>query len=249
MKVFVTGHSHSRAIIDAVDNLRRIDPNYSHQVEYLLMLDPEYAPWRTWVNGEVQFNVHLVRSIEQKLTQLNPDIVVVTFEGAMHFIHGFLNHAKPFDFYEKNTEPEPGVDLVPYALVRMFYAHDVTQILKILIPMKLVAPASNFFYVAPPPPLEDELEILPFLAEDFEEIRDLGVAHPEFRLKMWRLYVDVLEQATASYGVQFLSAPATTLTPAGYLKPQFYADCLHANALYAIEVLAQIEQAQFEGAR
>ena len=74
-------------------------------------------------------------------------------------------------------------------------------------------------------------------------IAQRGVSPSSLRLKLSQIQVSVLSGITAGLGIELLPPPRATVTPNGFLHPDYFAnDASHANTAYGEMVLSQIEE-------
>lgn len=189
----------------------------------------------------------------KRVRTLGPDaLVVCAFGGNQHSVLSLVQHPRPFDFALPG-EPfslKPGAELIPFHAVRMLLAESVTSEFQNVTALQKVAPGP-VIQLPPPPPKADEAHILRSVETYFVEqgLTRHGVTDAATRLKVWRVQVMILRDLCASAGVILLPNPPQTLTPEGFLAPDFYAkDATHANRRYGQSVLNQIAALDAGGA-
>jgi len=177
------------------------------------------------------------------------DVVVSSVDGNKHAMIGLIQHAIPFDLMDATGAPSAlavGVTLIPRAMFRGYFEFDMARsdCEKVIGLDK--AGAQRTLHLAPPPPKADVAHILNKPETHFAAngILDRGVTPAALRLRIWELQVTVTAQILERSGIDMLAPPVATLTPEGFLHPDFYAvDATHANSAYGARVLDQIVEA------
>jgi hypothetical protein len=185
----------------------------------------------------------------QRCATLDPeDVVVSLLGGNQHAVVGLIQHPIPFDILEPETTLDqlpPEIHCVPTRVMEDYFdkglrGRDGTKLQALSARVH-----SRLYHVSPPPPKEDTAHILrrPESAFAQRKIHERGVSPAGLRLRLWELQNRIMRRLCAEWGIGFVPVPDTTLTPNGFLKPEYYArDATHANLHYGELVLKQLEQ-------
>lgn len=174
------------------------------------------------------------------------DLVVCAIGGNQHQILSLIQHRRPFDLALPGEAftPGPGHEIIPFrAMYDLFEAGFRSGDFLRIEALRSAAPC-DVVQLAPPPPKADEDHILRSIETYFAEqgLQERGVTDAAIRLKVWRVQMMVLAALCGPIGVAVFPNPPETLTPEGFLAPDFYArDATHANAAYGARVIRQIE--------
>lgn len=229
---FIIGDSHVDALKDALAD--------GHEAA----LDFQVFRLAKLKNGKPFGDIPVDEARRQVRALGRDGLVVCAFGGNQHSVLSLVQHPRPFDFALPG-EPlslKPGAELIPFHAIRMLLAESVTASFRNVTSLQEVA-SGAVVHLAPPPPKADEAHILRSVETYFIEqgLTHYGVTDAAIRLKMWRVQTMILRELCGKAGVIFLPSPAETLTPEGFLAPEFYAkDATHANRRYGQSVLNQI---------
>lgn len=176
--------------------------------------------------------------------ELGPtDLLAVSILGTFHNAVGLLNHERPFTVLseEEKTAPEDIREtVIPHHVMRdLFKTRIIAKKLK-NIRESTTAP---IYHLAPPPPKKNPDVILDGIrSRRRRSARKSGVAPAPFRLKLWKMEMDVLSEVCNAFDITLLAPPDQAIDSKGYLRSLCYApDATHANALYGELVLRQLE--------
>ncbi len=202
------------------------------------------------VGGELRFRSDVL----EKICRRGP--VYSFFGGSAHSALSLWEHQRPFDFvlpWDSGTPLEPDREHVPVAAVRQTLEllgarHDR---MLCMLARHARGPVVHF---GPPPPVGDTHSILkeqlrkrPSAAAASKPSQEgaggalqirvpagtaKGFSPPWLRLKVWRLEVATIAARCESLGISFRAAPAAATDALGFLKPEYVADLVHANAAY-----------------
>ena len=93
----------------------------------------------------------------------------------------------------------------------------------------------------PPPPVESETWIRAHPGAFGERIRQRGLNPSSYRLRVWQLYSQMMEEQAARHGFGFLDLPADVLTSGGFLQEQLAGEeSAHGNNSYGVAMLRHI---------
>ena len=165
--------------------------------------------------------------------------------GNGHNIVGLIKHAVPFDFVlpdEPDVPLDPGSEVQTYGYVKAALRQTIGPVLA-MIGSAQRAVSGRLLHLDSPPPPEDDGYIRANLDGIFAELhRNSSLVAPMVRYKLWRLHSEIVREACESLGVQFIPAPPEALVDGRYLRPEYYANPTHANALYGELLLRQVEK-------
>lgn len=237
---FIIGDSHVDALKDALA--------HAHEAA----LDLQIFRAAKLKNGKPFGDIPVNEACQRVRTLESDALVVCAFGGNQHSVLSLVQHARPFDFALPG-EPfslKTGTELIPFHAIRMLLAGSVTADFRNVAALQEVAPGA-VIHLAPPPPKANEAHILRSVETYFIEqgLTRHGVTDAALRLKVWRVQIDILRELCGRAGVTLLPNPPETLTPEGFLAPEFYAkDATHANRRYGQSVLNQIAALDTGGA-
>jgi hypothetical protein len=157
--------------------------------------------------------------------------VIFAIGGNEHNIRFLRARAQPFDFVHPSVpEIDPARQIVPL--------RDMTDLLRaamapaMMVTRVLVSQLSQAsrFCLAPPPPIPSEAQIMG--QPEVFDFSACGVENRFVRLKIYNLYVEILEGFASELGLTFLAPRAEARDAAGFLKQEFWAGSTHAIPEY-----------------
>lgn len=157
--------------------------------------------------------------------------VVFAIGGNEHNIRFLCSDPRPFDFHHAAV---PGIDpsrqVLPAREVRLMLTGLLARTMSVTRLLAAELPRARRFYLPPPPPIpsEDHIRKTP---EIFDFART-GVEDARVRLKLYRLYLEILEPFCAEQGLVFLAPPPEKLDAAGFLAEPYWNGSTHATAAY-----------------
>lgn len=238
-RVVVIGDSHTHTVKQAI--AARMARNESVGVE-------AYAYSKVRKGREVgDLSLDAVNELVPSLAPA--DLLVSTIGGNHDAVLGLIQHPVPFDVMMPGSEPFdelPGIVMIPYAQMKaqLELAVSMRDRKKLRHLRKLARCA--MIHLAPPPPKEDSVMLQRMRSPGYffrvGGIAERGVSPPSLRLKLWQIQMSVLSDVAAELGIQLLPPPLPTITPDGFLKPEYFGkDASHANSAYGEALLDQIE--------
>lgn len=244
--IFTVGSSHLIALMGAYSNRAKLREPI--KFEFLWMGENDrYKPFLELSKGEWLLNRQLQTDLVERLTALRPNAVLVSGWSNQHFIHGTLNHPRPFDFFmdrEERDELVDGAEVVPLDLVRNRMKEACRWGILLTSYIKSISGAPIYFLSAPP--IVEDLTAIPegISLKDFDQRKKTtGMCPPSFRLKVWRLFEDIFKQVCHELGIYFVSPPPDSFDSRGFLRQEYWGnDWLHANRQYGDLVLCQVEK-------
>lgn len=238
--VLLVGSSHAEVLSRAHLSLGRKKP---FRLKTILLHEPRYEPWGSWVDGEFRVSPVLMRDIAKEVRSKRFSRVVMMIGGSTHFQLGAVNSPRLFDFTIPGKEELPfvsGAESVPYDLVRSLFSREEEGILKPLLRARKLTRAVSCLCV--PPPVADAGKVFEHMPDEWrEDARALGVPPPIFRYKIWLVYTSVVREICRKAEIDMIDPPARSIDENGYLKAQYSFDTLHGNARYGVAVLEQVE--------
>jgi len=166
---------------------------------------------------------------------------VFSFVGGIRYLSlGAVGHPQPFDFVlpaDPTLPLDPDAEVVPCVAVREKMAQDDMRHLSALDRIVEVADGEVYQFESPPPPPQAWLEEKRAEKRRAEEL-DLPPAF--VRLKLWRLYSEIVQEATERAGAHFVPHPEEAVDDEGFLKEGFSKNPTHANSRYGALVLDQL---------
>ncbi len=241
MKLFGAGHSHLSALFRAHHLMLRND-SLPPELETFFMRLAHDSNQPNFTRNPRQITPELKRKIAFVLEREAPDEVVLAAMGNEYNSIALLQHPEPFDF-ETPFGPEArllGAAPIPYSAIRRF-VEDRAQInVGLFIDTFAETFGGPIRVLPPPPPNPSEAHIRAYPGSFSERVSEHGVSPAPLRLKIWRLYVDVLRQLAEAAGpgrVAVADLPVTIFDDNGFLAEEYWhSDPTHGNAAYGHEV-------------
>lgn len=178
--------------------------------------------------------------------------VVLVWSGNQHLVRFLLAGEAPFDVClarHPEEQPQPGVTLVPEALVRAILREPILPLAPLL--RDLARRGVRPVVVGTPPPLGDDERLRAVLMQearglaggdgaDFDPAR-APLTDRHLRRRLWRIVQDLLEETAQAAGATFVPSPAAAADPEGFLRLDLMrGDVSHANAAYGDLVWADL---------
>lgn len=157
---------------------------------------------------------------------------LLSLDGNYHNAHFMQQKGVPFDFFDE-TIPSSFIRnacIVPRAAVIDFFSNGLIMLgrkFQLILPL---FKSLDVHFVAPPPPIPSEEQIAKF--PEIFKLNEFPLNPAFFRLKIYRAYVETLENICRSYGVGFIHPPQSCLDENGFLAESYWAHCTHANPEY-----------------
>jgi len=225
MKILVVGSSHTAAISKAVDGAGDIDALWVKN------------PKREDAPGDITLDqaIEAVKALEPS------DTLALTWIGTYHNIFGLVQHERPFDFFEPDSDEfDETRELIPYALIRDQFSATIRSD---SFTRKLSQATKAKVALLSTPPVKGNNEFIHSKMKNYRghDVAAAGVTPARIRAKLWRLEMSCIEAYCKDIGAEFISAPEESLTADGYLRPELYgSDATHANAAYGAMVVDQL---------
>lgn len=170
----------------------------------------------------------------------HPKFIFSSLKGSEHSVVSMINMPVRWDFMYGAMDIDENKALIAYEdAVEVCKSRQLETILA-LRALKLMRPNAKVFHIAPPPPIPSS-EWIASNPEIFGDlIAEFGLASPEFRLKVYSIFLDVLERELATFDVNLIRPPLAGVDDAGFLKREFWSGATHANEGYGELVKEQI---------
>jgi hypothetical protein len=245
----IIGSSHSLRLADNVgeftatwqeasrDLVRIVSPAPSENWLLFSTHRPDFIEFREDPAG---LKAVLRSPIEKVRTFNTPDSkVIFAIGGNEHNIRFLKARPDPFDFVHPSvpaTDPSrqilPLRDMTDVLRTAMTPAMTVTRILAGQLSR------AQGYCLAPPPPIPSEAQIRG--QPEVFDFNACGVEAASVRLKIYNLYVEVLEAFAREIGLTFLPPRSEARDEAGFLKEEFWAGSTHAAAPYYAPYVAEL---------
>lgn len=182
-------------------------------------------------------------------------VVAIFWDGNQHIGGYLIRPDRPFDFFlheRPDLDPEPGAYVVPAAALRAQMTQRFPLLAAVITELK-VAGATPLVCCTPPPKGDDDfirrsLVEAPYLNFGNQKGVDhsrLELSAPRFRLKLWLVIAQELQNLAIAHGAHYLPVPDDVMTGEGFLKPEYFAnDASHANRAYGARMLDHLSDAR-----
>lgn len=245
-KILAFGHSHLSTLMRAGRDLNNAQANGETLFHFVRLNHKSCLPNFAMQAGLRSIHPDLKRRLQFVINRDAPKALFLSLMGNEYNSIGMLKHPEPFDFHwpEKGLSADPNLHIIPFDLMKaqMRSLADVNCLLF----WRFFASVYDgpMYMVSPPPPIADEAHILSYPGAFADRVAEFGLSKPEFRLKLWMLYCEVLREAVANTATRFVELPAA-IFDVGYLKSTYWKeDPTHGNEAYGVLVLQEmLEQA------
>ncbi len=232
-KIALLGHSHIHAIkrgIVLLDDKHKqmFDGSYFHfrQKQYLPHFEDE---------GLLNMNPELLHDLAEALS--GAEIVLLTIIGNEHNVFGLANHPRPFDFILRGSddhEIDQHAEFIPQDFVEtamLEYCIEGAPIFKTI--RKLVPAETPIYQLQSPPPISDNGYILAHPDRYEKRFERHGVAPKNLRLKLWKLYSQIIQGYCADAGITYVPVPDAAKDDEGFLFREGWGnEPTHASPAY-----------------
>jgi hypothetical protein len=238
-KIAMLGSSHVHALMDGVD--KTAENFYSRKLlqdfvgKHNIVQDDGSPRLRddvaAWVNSS-----------------LDADLVLLTISGSDWLEFCASNRNPKIDIILPEAgdlvEELPEAQIIPLAEMRCQMAHRIRHVVRGIEALRKRVPMHiPIWYVASPPPHQDNEFVLRTVPFTRAAIEQNGVTDPLLRLKMYRLHSAIVMEACGAHGLRFVPPPTEGMTGRGFLAPECAGqDCLHANRRYGWYAIQEIER-------
>lgn len=241
-KILAFGHSHLSALMRAGRRVNNAAAPDEAQLHFVRLNHKTCLPNFATEAGTRKVHPDLQRRLRFVLNRDAPKALFLSLMGNEYNTIGMLKHPEPFDFHwpEMDLPADFSLHVIPFDLMKaqMRALADTNCLLF----WRFFA--SNYsgpiYMVPPPPPIADEAHILSYPGAFADRVAEFGLSKPEFRLKMWKLYCEVLRESVADTTTTFVELPAE-IFEGNYLKSNYWMeDPTHGNEAYGALVLQAI---------
>lgn len=245
---FIIGHSHLKSVVDCLFP-RPGDPvSDAAPIVYNVFDTGRFgADFQFSVNGEgrLVLNPLLVEAIKRRLPEAGETILISMFGGNAHNAFSLLQHPRPFDFFlpeAPDLEPQPGAEIVSYDFVyRTLYRY--TELYLVNMATLAQTGLGRTFQIESPPPVGDDAYVAEHLEAYFKTVEERpALSPPLLRYKLWRVHSNIVRDACAANGIDFVPAPAAGMDGRYLARDSYSGDSTHASATYGGHILRQIEK-------
>lgn len=231
IKVVAFGHSHLNSLEKGIQLSKHCPPEGGR----FLQMWKRYDPFFHNVDGTRVYNPHALEDILKLQDELKSDVILASILGSEHFVISSASlGAEEFDVFVPTMPeawPQTEKFIVPYDALRLQMYRAIEPYLSFLSVIKRAVDIP-LYHIAPPPPVRDSDLLFSLASPDLQKKMIKGEASSWKRMKMWRIWVDIMQEICRSHEVAYLMPPAETLDQDGFLKPEFAADAVHASPEY-----------------
>ena len=233
-RIFVFGDSHTRALKDALNDFKLLEPSLDFDIHWML------SEKNGVVLGDLRYEDALTAASELS----ESDLLVISLLGTGHNIFGLIEHDIPFYLSDADQSEHtvPDKYLIPINLMYdMFF--EFCRKNKRIPGLKKATKAKVVHLMTPPPKGDND-----YIKSKISRYRDkvLGVHDinsTTLRLKLWQLEMQALRDVCEDYGIDIAPPPEHAIDAAGFLRVDYYGgDATHANTKYGKLVLSQLEK-------
>lgn len=238
-KLAAFGHSHLAALMRAGRRMINTGELGDTHIHFARLNHKMFLPNFSAETGTREVHPDLQRRLRFILKRDMPQAVFLSLMGNEYNSIGMLKHPEPFDFHwpEMDLPADPAHQIIPFDLMKAQMRALANGSCLLFWRFFASVYSGPMFLVSPPPPIADEAHILSYPGQFADRVAEYGLSKPEFRLKMWMLYCDVLREAVAGTTTSFVELPLAVFE-AGYLKSDYWReDPTHGNEAYGTLVL------------
>ncbi|MHB1058740.1 MAG: hypothetical protein ACYC0F_12765 [Rhodanobacter sp.] len=184
----------------------------------------------------------LSTDIELRLRR-HPGPLFSLMGGAAHGVLGMLVHPRRFDFVlpaQPDLPLGPAAEILPLRAVQGMLESLMADYLVLMKQLRQCCTGA-LFHVEPPPPYADAGRMHADIPWPLYPGMCHEISPAPFRLKLWRLHTEILDDWCRANGAELLRCPVETMDPDGFMLDAFYGDGAHANVAYGELVLQQMK--------
>jgi hypothetical protein len=238
-KILALGHSHLSALMRAGRRLNNTAAPGEALLHFVRLNHKTCLPNFSTEAGLRKVHPDLQRRLRFVLNRDAPKALFLSLMGNEYNTIGMLKHPEPFDFHwpEMDLPADTSLQIIPFDLMKAQMRALADS--NCLLFWRFFASfyTGPMYMVPPPPPIANEAHILSYPGAFADRVAEFGLSKPEFRLKMWMLYCDVLREAVADSSTTFVELPRA-IFEGGYLKSAYWKeDPTHGNEAYGALVL------------
>jgi hypothetical protein len=233
VNVLLIGHSHTRAMFEA----SREYPHPRLSFELLDLFNDAY-----WT-ADGSLTLEVIRQ-DALGAGVNASAVLLCLWGNEPNALTLIEAERPFDFLLPGRESDelmPGSEIIPAGLVRRTLESLTVPGLYELFSDLFECPV---YVVSTPPPIEDADYIARHPGTAAERLKGRTIGPAKLRLKVWRLYCQLVRHWATDAGFRFVEVPAANVNERGFLHEKALSgDATHGNIWYGrnmIDHLAKV---------
>ncbi|MGB0852484.1 MAG: hypothetical protein ACPGVA_05305 [Pikeienuella sp.] len=223
-RILCFGHSHMAAVQRAYrDNFNSGEWNFD--MNFLRLQADEYQPnFVDVAGGERKLNDLIGRHIRHKSVARPADAVVGFVYGNEVNSMAMLRFQPDFDFHFPGDETPvmPDAEVVPFGAIRDMIRFRIEDRISPYVAAARSGYEGKVCIVPPPPPIADEAHIRAHPGGFKAGMEARGISPAPLRLKLWRLYRDILREQVEAAGGQLLDVPPTASDADGFLKNDYW---------------------------
>lgn len=241
-RVAAFGHSHLSALMRAGRRMTNSGELGDTNIRFCRLNHQMFMPNFVTEGSKRSIHPDLQRRLRFILKRDMPQAVFLSVMGNEFNSIAMMRHPEPFDFHwpEMDLPADPAMQIIPFDLMKAqirALAEDSALLFWRFFASVYEGP---MFMVPPPPPIADEAHIMAYPGAFADRVAQFGLSKPEFRLKMWMLYCEVLREAVAGSSTRYVELPIE-IFDMGYLKSTYWReDPTHGNEAYGAMVLKRL---------
>lgn len=247
----ILGHSHLSAVVNHLVQRPSSFPADNEAIEYYIFdtvrlgANFEFSPLNK--DGVPVLNPAIDEMILNKIPQDRNKIFISMFGGNAHNALSLLEHPRKFDFVlpgEENLPFEKEAEVVPTDYIANFITRMASVYIMNAETLRNYTSDPVYHFESPPPIGDDEF-VQSHLEQYFldQTKGDVPRLSPRWlRYKLWRLHSKIIQGASESRNICFVSCPEDTKDKEGFLTRECYGtDSTHAGPKFAELLLDKFE--------
>lgn len=218
---------------DSIDSTLKVTNKEGLHAADLILLNGKLNFYSRWLHDGIVF-AEITPNFTEILKSYNNQSTTCFLlnHGNKHNAKFMCTHSQPFDFFDPRFPDKLilGRQIIPISVIYKQLETEKPVIEVELQALKSNIPLALICFVAPPPPIPSEEHI-----KKFPEIFDFNIHTLEdkwVRLKIYKIYLELLTDICNGCGIKFLLPPSETLDEHGFLKENFWNACTHASSDY-----------------
>ncbi|MGV6800560.1 MAG: hypothetical protein ACWA5L_01410 [bacterium] len=185
----------------------------------------------------------MVKRIKHIIKTEQPEAVVGVFMGNEYNALVLLNHPEPFDIAWPTDDLPTDMSrrIIGRELMKDQLRHMVAGTASLYFQLFKEIYDGPVFQLPPPPPVPSAEHIASYPGNFAGRVAEYGISPAPLRMKMWRLYCEVLQEVAMEQQAETLALPASIYDADGFLKEEYWnPDPTHGNEDYGIVLLETI---------
>lgn len=237
------GHSHLSALLRAGKRHERSAAADAVKLHFSRLNYKNFHPNFEVINGEKTIDQGLQKKLRFILRRDAPDSIFLLLMGNEYNSLAMMRHPTPYDFYwpESGLEIDETVSLLPFNVIKAELSALADRNALLFLNLFSEIYKKPIYLMPPPPPIQDEAHIRSYPSAFADRLNEYGLSPATFRLKMWRLYCVVLQEAAVKASVSYVDLPTEIFNADGFLKEIYWSqDPTHANPAYGDVLLSAL---------